>query len=166
MSSNERQVGDYLLCRLGTLHCVVPARMLQATLAAHYGVRGDVPFHGQRFPVTDARPLFNLPVGRGECHALLLADVQPIVALLVDSVTQRLQIDEARFEPLPWHYCGRERLWISGLAAAGESAAMSAQLIVRLRPEGLKASLEGARTSLDSVIDRESRHAPRPVSRA
>lgn len=142
------EVPRYASCRLGDMQCVVDAAMVHAVLVANYGVVGEVPFHGQRFPVADPRPLFHLPAGRGECQALLLADRQPVVALLVDSVGDDLDIHPHRFQPLPWHFAGRERLWISGVMVAADG-----DLVVRLHPAGLRVSVEG----LDAD-DSEARH--------
>lgn len=150
MPGGEAVVKDYLLCRLGPLRCAVPAHLLQASLVAHYGICGEVPFHGQRFPVADPRPLFDLPSGRGECQALLLAEIRPIMALLVDAVEEPAKIDERRFQPLPWHFSGRERLWISGLVAVGDDL-LNPELIIRVRPEGLRASLEGTLGKAEKV---------------
>ena len=109
---------------------------MRAVMFAHHGLRGEVPLHGERFPVLEPRTLFELPpAAREDCQALLIGREKPVAALLVDAVEEEpVNIDTRRFQDLPWHFSGRERLWFDGVAAVGDS------VLVRLHPEGLLVS--------------------------
>lgn len=135
-SSAGAHVSSYTVCRLGSLDCAVERSSVRAVMFAHHGLRGEVPFHGERFPVLEPRALFELPPApREDCQALLIGRQKPVAALLVDAVEdESVDIDARRFQDLPWHFSGRERLWFDGVAAVGSG------VLVRLHPEGLLVS--------------------------
>ena len=129
-------VSSFTICRLGGLFCAIERASVRAVMFAHHGLRGEVPLHGERFPVLEPRMLFELPpAAREDCQALLIGKKKPVAALLVDAVEdQPVDIDTRRFQDLPWHFSGRERLWFDGVAALGNN------VLVRLHPEGLLVS--------------------------
>jgi len=118
---------------------------------AHHGLQGEVPLHGERFPVLEPRRLFELPPpAEMQCQALLIGREKPVAALLVDAaLPEPLDVDTRRFQHLPWHFSGRERLWFDGVAAAGPG------VLVRLHPEGLLVSYR-AHMSFDEGLDQDT----------
>lgn len=143
-AAGHSYVKSYTVCRLGPLFYAVERCLVRAVMFAHHGLRGDVPLHGERFPVLEPRRLFELPPPADtQCQALLIGREKPVAALLVDAaLAEPLDVDTRRFQDLPWHFSGRERLWFDGVAAAGPG------VLVRLHPEGLLVSYR-AQLSLD-----------------
>lgn len=97
--------------------------------------------NGVLYPTVDAKSLFRLVDGGqdgrdgDERRLILLSAGNRLCALIVDRVFDRLRIDIRRFQPIPWHFGGREQLWFEGVACLNEH-----RCLVLLRPQGLLAS--------------------------
>lgn len=95
---------------------------------------------GRRIELVDPRRLFQVstppPLRRwAVLQRLGGAPTAPTTALVVDSIFRRLRIDPRRFQPVPWHFGGREQLWFGGaLDLDGERP------LILLRSRGLAAS--------------------------
>ncbi|MEM8998232.1 MAG: chemotaxis protein CheW [Acidobacteriota bacterium] len=135
-------VRTYRVCRLGPLFYAIDSATVRAVMFAHRGLEGEVPLHGERFPVLEPRALLELPPTRDDaCQAVLVGGSKPVAALLVDAVEERtVDVDTRRFQDLPWHFSGRERLWFDGVASAGD------QVLIRLHTEGLLVSYRAQRS--------------------
>ncbi len=113
--------------------------------------------NGVLYPTVDPRSLFrigDLPTeGRShqtdERRMILLSAGNRLTALIVDRVFDRLRIDIRRFQPIPWHFGGREQLWFEGVACLDPH-----RCLVLLRPQGLLAS-----SGPSSLGRSEPRHA-------
>ncbi len=137
----------YLTCQIGEVLYAVRDAGVHNVLPVESEPPADkIAKNGVLYPTVDPRSLFGLPLfGRQpsemasaetfERQMILQSAGNRLSALVVDRVFDRLRIDRRRFQPIPWHFGGREQLWFEGVACLGEL-----RTLVLLRPQGLLAS--------------------------
>ena len=84
----------------------------------------------------EPRSLFQIPTPPPlDRHVIFHRSGAKQIALVVDRLFHVLDIDPRRFQPIPWHFGGREQLWFEGATALDAD-----RPLVLLRPQGLAAS--------------------------
>lgn len=111
----------------GGMPVAIPSDLVRGILQPEAAQSGQtIAWLGATYPVTDLADRFGWPraAWTPETRAVLCGMADRVVAFCVDQVVGLTDLDRRRIKPLPPHFSGAERTWITGFFLFRESVAL------------------------------------------
>lgn len=156
---------QFLVVVSGGVPVAIPSDLVRGILQPEDSPREQtITWLGVAYPLTDLADRFGWPraAWTAETRAILCGLGERMLALSVDQVLGLTDVDRRQIKPLPPHFSGPEREWITGLFLFRESVALvpdPAWLIgpqqEEARPTALIEPLEPIRASVPRGVRQE-----------
>lgn len=160
---------QFLVVLSGGVPVAVPSDLVRGILQPEEARQGQtITWLGVAYPLADLADRFGWPSGAwtAETRAVLCGMADRVLALRVDEVVGLTDVDRRQIKPLPPHFSGHERQWITGLLLFREGVALvpdPSWLIGRMAEASASPALLEPQDRVRDQASRDVRQEPEPV---